>query len=121
LSAPLYRETTDYVWALTRQIDRVAEAANGIDAAGVKRGARLGLLRYATALRQLYVMVKPVLMRVEIPDHMGEIREIMRGLLSGSIGLLEAWRRLDRIQMELIRALQEEDLLIRKLPPLPQT
>ena len=38
MGAPLYRETTDYVWALTRQIDRVAEAASSIDAAGAGEG-----------------------------------------------------------------------------------
>ncbi len=75
MSAPLYRETMDYVWALTRQIDRIAEAASGIDAAEVKRGVRLGLLRYAIALRQPYAMVRPVLRRTEIPAHMAELEE----------------------------------------------
>ena len=63
MGAPLYGETTDYMWALTRQIDSVAEAASAIDAAGVKRGTRLGLLRYAAALRQLYAMARPVLQK----------------------------------------------------------
>ena len=116
MSAPLYRETTDYVWALTRQIDRVAEAASSIDVVGLRRGTRLGLLRYAVALRQLYAMVRPVLRKVEIPDHQRELEEAIDKLLRGDAGgLARIWRRLDQIQMELIRALYEEDLLIRKV------
>ena len=119
MSAPLYRETTDYVWALTRQIDRVAEAASGIDVAGLRKGARQGLLRYAVALRQLYAMVYPVLRRVEIPDHRRELEEAITALLRGDAReLAKVWRRLDQIQMELIRALYDEDLLIRKVPQL---
>jgi len=121
LSAPLYRETTDYVWALTRQIDRVAEAASSIDAAGVKRGARLGLLRYAIALRQLYAMVRPVLRRTEIPDHQRELEEAITEIMkAGPERLAEIWRKLDQIQMELIEALYHENLLIRKVPQLTQ-
>ena len=117
MSAPLYRETTDYVWALTRQIDRVAEAASSIDVAGLRKGARQGLLRYAVALRQLYAMVYPVLRRVEIPDHRRELEEAISILLRGDAReLAKVWRRLDQIQMELIRALYDEDLLIRKVP-----
>ena len=121
MSAPLYRETTDYVWALTRQIDRVAEAASSIDAAGVKRGARLGLLRYAIALRQLYAMVRPVLRRTEIPDHQRELEEAITEIMkAGPERLAEIWRKLDQIQMELIEALYHENLLIRKVPQLTQ-
>jgi len=57
MGAPLYREATSYAKAPTRQISRAAEAANNsVDAAEVKRGARLG---YAITLRQLYAMIKP--------------------------------------------------------------
>lgn len=115
MAAPLYRETTDYVWALTRQIDRVAEAASSIDAAGVRRGARLGLLRYAIALRQLYAMVKPVLKKAVIPDHQRELEEAITEIMkAGPEGLAEIWRKLDQIQMELIQALHVEGLLIRE-------
>ncbi len=115
MSTPLYRETTDYVWALTRQIDRVAEAASSIDAAGVKRSARLGLLRYAVALRQLYAMVRPVLRSTEIPDHMRELEETITEIMkAGPEKLAEIWRKLDQIQMELIQALHVEGLLIRE-------
>ncbi len=121
MSAPLYREAADYVWALTRQIDRVAEAASSIDVAGVKRGTRLGLLRYAVALRQLYAMVYPVLRRVEIPDHGRELEEAISALLRGDAReLARVWRRLDKIQVELIRALYDRDLLIRKVPQLAE-
>ena len=119
MGALLYRETTDYVWALTKQIDRMAEAASSIDAAGVKRGARLGLLRYAVALRQLYAMVKPVLQQTEIPDHMAELEKTIGDIMSANAErLAEIWRRLDRIQMEMIQTLHVEGLLIRKAPEL---
>ncbi|NOZ89487.1 MAG: hypothetical protein GXO15_06140 [Crenarchaeota archaeon] len=119
MAAPLYRETTDYVWALTRQIDRVAEAASSIDAAGVKRGARLGLLGYAIALRQLYTMVKPVLQQTEIPDHMAKLEKTIGDIMRADAErLAEIGRKLDRIQMELIQALHVECLLIRGVPQL---
>jgi len=115
MGAPLYRETADYVWALTRQIDRVAEAASSIDAAGARRSARLGLLRYAVALRQLYAMVKPILRKTEIPDHQRELEETITEIMrAGPERLAEIWRKLDQIQMELIQALHVEGLLIRE-------
>ncbi len=111
-----YRETIDYVWVVSRQLDRVAEAASSIDVAAVKRGARLGLLRYAIALRQLYVLVKPVLRKTRLPDHLSELEEAIEKLLRGDAReLARIWRRLDQIQMEIVAALNMEDLLVRKL------
>ena len=52
---------------------------------------------------------------MEILDHRRELEEAIDKLLHGGAGeLARVWRRLDQIQMELIAALYEEDLLIRK-------
>jgi len=51
-----------------KHLDRAAEATSSIDAAGVKRGARLGLLGYAIVLR-----------RAGIPDHMAELEKAVLG------------------------------------------
>ena len=114
MSFEVVRETVDYTWVVARQLDRVAEAASRLDPSSTGSSFRIGLIRYAVALRELYVLVAPLAEKHGIKlDFGGSFDSTYKCLLRGGCRLASAWQLLDAIQARLIEALYLMGMLVR--------
>ena len=112
MSRPL--ETTDYLWVLSRQLDRIAELATAFFNDASKKPAVYRAKAFIGSVLVLYAMALPVLeeeKKVEIEALQSNYMELVKAVSSDDpmrhvkVGL-EAWS-------ELIRALHLSELLFR--------
>ena len=110
LSKPL--DTTDYLWVLSRQLDRVAELATNYFNDASRKPAIFRAKAFIGAVIVVYALALPVLEeegKVSVSELKENYKELMQALENPAGNVkraLEAWS-------ELIRALQLSGLLYR--------
>ncbi len=103
------KETTDFLVVLSRQIDRVNQAASSIDF-GSRHALRNSLLRYLMAVRSLYVDVSAI---IDVPNFKEVLDKMLISLLDGNGKVLDVVKALEEIRRTLLKRLKEENLLYR--------
>ena len=109
MSFTVVKETTDFLWVITKQLERIDAAASNIDFSS-RHNLRNTLLKYVMAVRTLYVDVSAV---VDVPDFSKVLDDMMLSLLDGNGKALDIIKALEEIRRTILRRLKEENLLYR--------
>ncbi len=111
MSLTVARETADYLWVVSRMIDRCADLGARFwypdgTAPREKLNAFIG------CVWQLYYLVKPVAKRVKLPDYGETLAKLMTAKEQRGM-LVAVWNDVNTVFAYLIEALDKEQLLVR--------
>ena len=111
MSFTVVRESVDYLWVISRQIDRCAELGTKFWQPD-QASARDRLKAFIGCVWQLYYLSMPVVKRSKLPDYSETLAKLLEAKEHRGM-LVAVWNDVNKVFATIVKALDHEQLLVR--------